>query len=361
LDAGLYSFTAMGEPGHQGSMPFDSAEPVEIDVEPIWSASADGSRLVRDAPGVTVDAGGIPLRHRSAISYPYDALAQGIEGTVVTELTLDWDGTVKDVKVLSGPGKLAGHVIQTVSIWHYAEHVGHIKPRRVSVTFSLADAKRALSPGDAQAGLLADNTTYAFWGSGDSSRRFTLKKLVILGLSEDETTKLMSHYKEIKFCEHEELTPRMLAALQFRASNGDRHLHTYFWREGSEISATIAPAGFIINDWGDDIAMFIERAPSGPNPNPVRVSAAEQSRMLISQVPAEHTMNNEMHHVPGIIRVSIDIGEDGRVLKVDSHCPLPLCSAAESAVRKWIYSPTLVNGHAVEVISEADVEVLLPY
>jgi hypothetical protein len=55
------------------------------------------------------------------------------------------------------------------------------------------------------------------------------------------------------------------------------------------------------------------------------------------------------------------IGEDGRVIKVQANGPVHLQEAAEATVKQWIYSPTIAEGHAVEVVTEAYLEYFLPY
>jgi len=366
LDAGLYHVTAVGAPGSPGSVGFDSSDLLEIDVEPIWPSSADGSRLVRDAPGIMVDTGGIPLRHRSAISYPHDALAHGIEGTVVIEITPTWDGHVEGVHVLSGPVELARHVILSVSAWHYAERVGSTKPRRVSITFSLADAKRPVSPGRAGDGpptekRLVDNTNNEFWASFDRSKRYTLNKVAILGVSEDDTDQLMALYRRSQLRQGEEVSQNTLATLIGPALGFDRDLRIRLQREGSEVSITIAPIGFLPGDSAGSPAIQTQRVPPGVDPERILVSAAEQAGKLISKVAPEYPLDAQMRYVQGIVRVAVVIGRDGRVLSTDASGPLPLWQAAEDAVKQWVYSPTVVNGYRVEVCTVVELEFFLPY
>jgi TonB family protein len=118
VKAGVYSFTAVGSPGSPES---DESAPITIDIEYVWRRSSDASHLVQDAPGVEVETGGFPLMHRSAIPYPRDALSQGIEGTVVVEITPDSSGRVASARVLSGPAELRKDVVKSVLLWHFAK------------------------------------------------------------------------------------------------------------------------------------------------------------------------------------------------------------------------------------------------
>jgi protein TonB len=360
LDAGLYDIIAVGAPGSPGSVGFDHSETVDIDVEPVWSSGADGSRLVRDAPGVAVDTDGIPLRHRSAVSYPRELRTQGMEGTVVVEITPDWEGRVESVRVLSGPVELAKHVIESVQSWHYAARVGRTKRRRVSITFSIADSQRPISLGD-EGARLVDNVPGGFWTSPDRPRRLRLKKLVVLGLSEDETSKLMKRYGDADYREGEVLPVDKVMLLGGFATMFDRDVNTYLLLDGSDVSATVAPVGFTLGDSGESPAIKTDSVPPGVDPERIRVAAPEQARRLISKVAPVYPALAKASHVQGIVRVHIIIGKDGRVLSATASGPVLLQRAAQEAVEQWTYSPTVVNGYAVEVITEANVEFFLPH
>jgi hypothetical protein len=340
---------------------------LEIDVEPVWHSSADGSRLVRDAPGVTVDTSGIPLRHRSAVSYPSELFARGVEGTVSADLILDWEGHVEGVHVLSGPVELAKHVIASVADWHYAEHVGRDKPRRVTVDFSLAGAKHppaSDSAGDAPAAerwLLDDvNSINEFWTSFDYRGHYTLKKLAICGISEDDTDRLMEFYRQSKLREGGEFSTSTMASLIGPATNFDRDLRVHLIREGSQVSLTIAPKRFFGNP-PESPAIQTRRYPPGEDPEQVEVSASDQAGKLISKVAPEYPIGAKMSYIQGVVRVALVIGKDGRVLNAGPVGPPALRQAAESAVKQWVYAPTLLNDRAVEVISETYVDFFLPY
>jgi TonB family protein len=356
LDAGIYGFTVLGV--GPGGIDLDSSTSANIDVEPIWSASADGSRLVRDSPGVTVDTFGIPLRHRSAISYPSDALARRIEGTVVIEMTLDWEGRPEGFDVISGPPELAKHVIRCLPAWHYTRRVGRTKPRRVSVTFNLA---QGLGPTFSDGGSnpqLVDTVPYEFWVSMSSrSTLFYLKKLAVLGLSEDATHELMADFNAARIQEGNAITFDQLQRIGGVAVQFDHDLRTYRQREGSEISATIAPVGFIAGDTGEDPPIQTKRLrPGEAPPSRMDVSAAEQARRLISKVEPEYPFDAKLSHIQGVVKVRIVIAADGHVLNLQARGHPLLTAAAEDAVKQWVYSPAIVNGRAVEVYTEVEVE-----
>ena len=58
----------------------------------------------------------------------------------------------------------------------------------------------------------------------------------------------------------------------------------------------------------------------------------------------------------GTVRFRAIIAADGQIKNLTSLSgPSPLVQAATDAVRQWRYQPTLVNGEAVEVVTEIDV------
>lgn len=54
-------------------------------------------------------------------AYPIQAARDGVEGTVKLDVTVDTDGTVRSVRVLSGPPMLSSAAVAAVRDWRYAE------------------------------------------------------------------------------------------------------------------------------------------------------------------------------------------------------------------------------------------------
>ena len=61
--------------------------------------------------------------------------------------------------------------------------------------------------------------------------------------------------------------------------------------------------------------------------------------------------------ISGVVRMNVIIGKDGTVqnLTLVSGHPL-LATSAMEAVKQWVYAPTLLNGQAVEVATQVEVE-----
>ena len=97
-----------------------------------------------------------------------------------------------------------------------------------------------------------------------------------------------------------------------------------------------------------------------PPPRRIRVEGSVQQGKLIGRVDPVYP-NETGVRVQGEVRLAVVIGTDGHVQNVQlvSGHPL-LAKAAMDAVRQWQYSPTLVNGEAVEVETQVDINVALP-
>lgn len=77
--------------------------------------------------------------------YPPDARAKGVEGTVILDVIIAADGTVKDLTVLSGDGALAFAAITAVQQWVFEPTLLNGEPveveTTVAVTFTLHEPK----------------------------------------------------------------------------------------------------------------------------------------------------------------------------------------------------------------------------
>lgn len=100
-------------------------------------------------------------------------------------------------------------------------------------------------------------------------------------------------------------------------------------------------------------------AAEGPQPKPVpqvRVGGDVQEAKLIGRVIPVYPRLAVAARISGTVTLSAIIGADGRIreLRAVSGHPV-LIPAALDAVRQWTYSPTLLNGVPVEVITTIDV------
>jgi protein TonB len=77
--------------------------------------------------------------------YPPDARAKGVEGTVILDVIIAADGTVKDLTVLSGDGALAFAAVTAVQQWVFEPTLLNGEPVEVetttAVTFTLHEPR----------------------------------------------------------------------------------------------------------------------------------------------------------------------------------------------------------------------------
>jgi protein TonB len=96
---------------------------------------------------------------------------------------------------------------------------------------------------------------------------------------------------------------------------------------------------------------------TAPGPPPrVRVGGVVQAAKIVRQVTPLYPPPAKQARISGTVRIEAVIGRDGMIqsLHVMSGHPW-LAQAALDAVRQWVYRPTLLNGEAVEVLTQIDV------
>jgi len=87
------------------------------------------------APAQEVVKGEANLLHRAPLEYPSDAIAKGIQGTVVVEAKLNEKGVVTDAHVVSGPDALRKAALKSVLEWHYTGQAQ--SPIEIAIDFKL--------------------------------------------------------------------------------------------------------------------------------------------------------------------------------------------------------------------------------
>lgn len=102
------------------------------------------------------------------------------------------------------------------------------------------------------------------------------------------------------------------------------------------------------------------RAETGPAAQRLRVSGEVQKAKLVQQTAAEYPPLAKQARISGTVRMAAIIGKDGAVQEVRlvSGHPL-LAQAAMDAVKQWVYKPTLLNGKAVEIATQIEVNFAL--
>jgi len=295
-----------------------------------------------DGAGVSVDLGGSAVLHRTGISYPASALAKGVEGTVVAQVTLDASGNVTDARVLSGPDELRKVVLQSVLQWHFTREAAN-GMRQVSVTFQAPEptGQQALRgdfssvPGGLRAGIVAGVP-----GAGRTP--MTVKSIQAYGLPDQARAELLA---SLPVHVGDTLTPEAMVRIAAAARQYDEHLSVQTEGSGSEADVLIVAPGAAMS-----------RQPSAAAA--VRVTQAQPA--LIRQIPPVYPPLAKQARIQGTVVMNATIARDGTVqnLTMVSGHPL-LAQAAMDAVRQWVYQPTLLNGEPVGVETEIDVNYTL--
>ena len=108
-------------------------------------------------------------------------------------------------------------------------------------------------------------------------------------------------------------------------------------------------------------APAVVKAPQKPKSlAPVRVGGAVQASKIINQARPEYPPLAKSARVSGVVTLQATISREGAIrnLQVMSGHPL-LVPSALAAVQRWTYSPTLLNGEPVEVITQIEVHFTL--
>ncbi len=121
------------------------------------------------------------------------------------------------------------------------------------------------------------------------------------------------------------------------------------------------------NDAVDELlnAMRAERATPTPVvpgvvPSRVRVGGSVEAAKLVEQPQPVYPVVCVQGRIQGTVVLHAVIGQDGRVVELEAISGHPLlASAALDAVRRWRYSPTLLNSTPVEVETTITVNFVL--
>lgn len=92
----------------------------------------------------------------------------------------------------------------------------------------------------------------------------------------------------------------------------------------------------------------------GPDDNgPLHVAPDIQSLRIVTSAKPVYPELARLSRTEGAVVLNISISKDGTVSKVEIVSgPSLLTRSAQEAVRQWKYKPTIVNGQAVEVITQ---------
>ena len=245
--------------------------------------------------------------------YPSRAKQKRIEGTVEIEVTIAENGSAEDARVLSGPQELRRAALEAVLQWQF---------------------KR----GTSQAVVRID---FRLTGDGAPAPKGKLASIKIT-----------------------DAAPSVIETLRARLA----HLEglPVSMSEISGIVNGVAPGfttGYQTDPATNDVTLVIaDSLPAFPKAAGarLRVGGNVQSARLVTKVPPLYPPLAKQARIQGTVRFTTLIGADGHVreLLLEAGHPL-LIDSAMTAVRQWIYQPTLLNGNPVEVVTSIDVNYTL--
>ncbi len=190
-------------------------------------------QVVNDAAGVAVNMNGSQLMHRTPVAYPADALAKGVEGTVVVQVKLDANAEVSDATVLSGPDELRKAVLQSVLSWHF-DRSAALTTRTLNIDFvkPAATAPGGLVIPAQVVTPLLPGRQFTVGGRGGSGRMMAtplppqansarLAHIEAVGLSDTARAQLLA---SLPVQEGAEWNSQTFAAVRTAASQFDSHL-----------------------------------------------------------------------------------------------------------------------------------------
>jgi TonB family protein len=371
--------------------------------------------MVADGAGVTVNLNGSQLMHRTPVSYPAEAIAKGVEGTVVVQVRLDSNGEVIDAAVLSGPDELRKGVQQSVLNWHFDKSAGSAT-RVVNIDFAkppnapvipatvapvptrVQIAANGYPPGgrgggpapqNPQAAQPSSEQLYLFMQeqiaqaeqkaarSNDPADAAVLQQLrtKLEQFKAENAGKLpmVAPSATVERIDVRGLSDSATAQLQSQLSvhAGDAYSPETFrdvariahqFDEHLTVNTTGNGSGaYTIRIATPDSGSMVTNTPSASLPNPGPAGAAHiggnvMAVNLINPVKPIYPPLAKMARQQGTVKFQATIDKEGKVedLMLISGPPL-LVQSAMDAVRQWVYKPTLLNGAPVEVVTTVDV------
>jgi beta-lactamase regulating signal transducer with metallopeptidase domain len=314
-----------------------------------------------DGPGVVVEPGGRIL-HRPPVFFPSGVTTTG---TVMVATTVNSKGEVTDARVISGPEEFRSAVLSSVLSWHFSTDGGLPPTFDNTIRFETAPPVATVASAPVPSGAYQSVKSIMMNGLPDDLAEKVRQGLPVHvgdAFSTDDFARVRAAVKEID--EH------LVAILR---TNGSDVWLTIMLRPsgltggitggvsgGAAGGVNGGVPGVLIDEGSIASPALAQIPPPASGVQRVRVGGNVESANLIKKVTPLYPPLAKQARIQGIVRFTALIGADGYVASLqllEGH-PL-LVESAREAVAQWQYKPTLLNGNAVEVITQIDVNYTL--
>jgi TonB family protein len=333
---------------------------------------------VADGPGVVVEPGA-KILHRSPVFFPSGVTTAG---TVVVESSVNAKGEVTDAHVLSGPDELRNAALSSVLTWHFSTDGGLPPTVQSVIRFQTAPHSAPVvtvsaTPSMARPGLYLKSINMSGLSDELAEKvRASLPVRVGDAIGNNEFAQVRAAIEEVD--EHLifgiKVNPPDVTLTIMLAGVGTTKATVNWMTSGVVGGVSGGPTFRIVGGTPDRLTEELAATRSYVSatttnsqlPAPadgvqrVRVGGNVESVNLTRKVTPLYPPLAKQARIQGTVRFTALIGADGSVISlqlVEGH-PL-LVESAREAVQQWQYKPTLLNGNAVEVITQIDVNYTL--
>lgn len=344
-------------------------------------------QVVNDAAGVAVNINGSQLMHRASVPYPAEALAKGVEGTVVVQMKLDANGEVSDATVLSGPDELRKGVLQSVLTWHFDKsaasstrvvNIDFVRPVTTGQVRLAETMQRSQQPVPAPRQATTNPANMAFAPPPPPPPPPTsgkLDRIVVTGLSDSARAELLSR---LPVHEGGEWSGQMFAAVTDAVKQFDPHLTiglARFAAAGGQLELRIGlsnsggvtlPNGTFVARYtavGQGSGVGYGSGSGGPvaaafqRSDVFSVGNGTTPPSVLSKVDPEYSEEARAAKYSGSVMLSVVVGTDGRAddINVVKSLGLGLDEKAVEAVQRWVFKPGMNQGVPVKVRAQIEI------
>jgi len=347
--------------------------------------TAAWSQVTTPAPlELSADSAQPLLIRKVAPLYPPLARQARIQGTVFLKIIISKEGDVRDAQLVSGHPMLAPAAIAAVKQWKYRPYTQDGDPVEIAtsvrVDFRMADDPQpkmivgdAAGPDAAPAVSIPDTDVPEAVMRGQRIDKFDpVYPQIAIEQGIQGTVVLKARvnlHGDVEGVSGVEGDPVLVAA----AIEAVKHwkYKPYLSSDGYAMPV-VTNVTFNFNLATGSVLEPAVAMPSLPKeaalasvpgpvrPQRVRVSAGVMQGLLRTKVDPEYPADAKAQHIQGTVRLRVNIDREGNVYRVELISGDALLEpAAINAVLEWKYRPFLLNGEAMEVESEVQVNFAL--